>query len=164
MQTPRLWSGLTQTRWEKRIMMADALSQLHGAECLILLSISCSNQKTPYPRNTGRNKARRKQATSVLDALNWGQTRALQCPCSQSQPRRGQSCSAPPGPQQLLVLLHESAASPSGWECCTHSSLHLEGAVEKGSPRGCQGTGPHKHSVSYSSLLSPALGSSTCSV
>lgn len=38
------------------MMMADALSQLHGAECLILLSISCSNQKTPYPRNTGRNK------------------------------------------------------------------------------------------------------------
>lgn len=44
------------------------------------------------------------------------------------------------------------------------SSLHLEGAVEKGSSGGSQGTTPRKHSVSYSSLLSPALGSSTCSV
>lgn len=35
------------------MMMTDALTQLHRAEHLILLSISWSNQKTPYPRNTG---------------------------------------------------------------------------------------------------------------
>lgn len=31
------------------MMMADALSQLHEAECLILLSISCSNRNLPSP-------------------------------------------------------------------------------------------------------------------
>lgn len=77
----------------------------------------------------------------MLDALNWGQPRALQCPCSQSQPRRGQSCSAPPRPQQLLLLLHQSAATPAGWDTVLGmlhqlSSPHLEGAVEKGSSGG----------------------------
>lgn len=68
----------------------------------------------------------------MLDALNWGQTRPLQCPLLPEPALEGDRAA------QLLLLLLQSAASPSGWDTVLAmllclSSLHLEGAVEKGS-------------------------------
>lgn len=88
----------------------------------------------------------------MLDALNQGQTRPLQCPCSQSQPRRGQSCSAPPRPWQLLFLLLSECSQSLRvgqlcWECCTDSGLF------SGVPR-------HKPSQAQRLLLLLAIPSS----
>lgn len=72
----------------------------------------------------------------MLDALNWGQPGALQCPCSQSQPRRGQSCSAPQGHSSSCSIRVQPVLQGGTlcWECCTHSAL--QGAVERGSSGG----------------------------